>query len=81
MDNSVMGVIRTLTPDEAAERLKKLGVSTSAQKIRAGLEQGVYPFGVRIQMKGNVYEIYERLFNKWVEERIDKGDESSENNN
>jgi hypothetical protein len=62
--------IRTITPTQAAERLRQAGVSTSAERIRHGLEQGVYPFGEAVQMeKGYSYTIYEKLFDAYMEER------------
>jgi hypothetical protein len=63
-------VIQTITPAEAAERLRAVGVSTSAERIRAGLIQGVYPFGEAVKMeKGYSFAIYSRLFEEWVKER------------
>ena len=62
--------IDTLTPQEAAERLRNLGVSTSPDKIRCGIQQGVYPFGECVVMpKNREFIIYERLFNEWIEKR------------
>lgn len=62
-------ILPTITVKEAAERLKNLGVKTSPTKIMVGIQQGVYPFGVCIEMDKYQYEIYERKFDEWVSER------------
>ena len=64
-------MIGTLTVAEATERLRAQGLHISAETLRRGLEQGVYPFGEHIQGRtgGNVYYIYERLFEDWVQAR------------
>ena len=61
--------IETMTVAECVQALQKMGVKTSPLKLRAGISQGVYPFGVCIDMKEREFEIYSSLFYKWVEER------------
>lgn len=62
--------IDTLTPLAAYERLRDLGISTSPEKIRCGIQQGVYPFGECVVMpKNREFIIYERLLNEWIEKR------------
>ena len=62
--------IETLTVNEVVDELRALGVKTSPNKIRAGILQGVYPFGICIQMENNEFEIYRVPFDKWVAERV-----------
>ena len=64
-------MIETLTVAEATEKLRALGLRISAETLRKGLEQGVFPFGEHIQGRtgGNCYFIYRRLFDAWVKER------------
>lgn len=61
--------IETLNTVEAAEILRKIGLSTSAQKLRAGISQGVYPFGDCVQMTNSEYTIYKKKFYDWIAER------------
>ncbi len=62
-------VIETMTVQEVCDTLRDMGVKTTPIKIRAGIAQGVYPFGIRIQMENQEFEIYRALFEKWVDER------------
>lgn len=65
-----MGVIETLTPQEATEVLRKHGMKLSPDTLRHGLEQGLYPFGLCIQCdKQPVYQIFAKLFYRWIAER------------
>lgn len=61
--------IETMTPEEAAAAMRELGLRCSAEKIRDGIEQGKYPFGVCINMDRREFEIYRALFDRWVKER------------
>ena len=65
--------IETISVAEATERLRALGVKISSPTLRAGLQQGVYPFGVCIQPEDEdghpVYQIFVRLLDQWIEER------------
>ena len=62
--------LETLSISQAVNELRALGVKTSPNKIRAGIIQGVYPFGICIQMDNNEFEIYRVQFDKWVAERV-----------
>ena len=59
-----------MTPQEVCEELRKNGVSSSPDKIRAGIEQGAYDFGVVIHLATPVYEIYRKKFEQWLKENI-----------
>lgn len=65
--------IKTLTPEEAVERLRERGMKISPETIRRGLEQGVFSFGDAIQTSDRScrYLIYERLFTEWMAERME----------
>lgn len=64
-------MIETLTPAEATEQLRALGVKISPETLRDGLEQGKFPFGIAIKSRhgGNICQIYKKLFDEWVDER------------
>lgn len=68
-----MKEIQTITPAEATERMRALGIKISPEVIRAGLEQGVFPFGFAIRTGDGTarYIIFEKLFNEWVEARAE----------
>jgi hypothetical protein len=60
----------TMTPDEASRHLKQNGFNLSAQHIRYGLQQNVYPFGDAVRMKKQTeYSIYKRLLDEWIKLR------------
>lgn len=65
--------VETLTPDAAVTIMRDAGISTSAETVRAGLKQGVFPFGDYIQAeKSPVFIIYRRKLEEWLEERAVK---------
>ena len=59
-----------MTPDEVAIDLRQVGVRVTAEHIRAGIKQGVYPFGIFIQMASPVYEIYRKDYETWKETHL-----------
>lgn len=66
-------IIKTLTPQAAAERLRAAGMRITPDTIRYGLQQGTFPFGDHIQRDGGpVYFVYEELLEKWITERASK---------
>ena len=71
-------MIKTLTTQEAVEGLRSHGLKISPERLRLGLEQRVYPFGVVVVMESGqrVPEIYSVLLDQWIAERSDKGCES-----
>ena len=76
-----MKLMKILTVNEACRILTEHGFSVSpahlGAHLGAGLQQGVYPFGVAIQMKQWVYEIYDTLLYKWIDERSAEREEVS----
>ena len=69
--------IPTLTVKQVYERMSELGLKTSERKIRAMINQGKYPWGVSCQMKHREYEIYEVLFDLWLESVTKTVDENA----
>lgn len=62
-------IIETITPEEATKRLRVMGMSMSPETMRAGIIQGVYPFGDVVQCeKGPKFTIYCKKFYDWVRE-------------
>ena len=49
--------IETLSVKQAVDELRALGIKTSPDKIRAGILQGAFPFGVCIKMENFECEI------------------------
>lgn len=67
-------MIPTLTPKEAVDRLRELGMNTSETAIRDGIEQKIFPFGDCVVIndgakRGRRFYIYEKLFDEWIAER------------
>ena len=64
--------IETMTLCELAVRMRQLGVPTSNERLAAGIEAGLYPFAICIRTpegKHRIFEIYTKLFYRWVAER------------
>lgn len=60
----------TLSPAAAAKILNEEGFPISAEKIRFGLQQGVYPFGDAVKMASEYsYAVYSALLTRWIAER------------
>lgn len=70
MEAATQEKIETMSVMEVYEELKSMGVKTTPIKIRAAIAQGLYPFGICIQMKEQEFEIYRALFDKWKAERV-----------
>ncbi len=64
----------TMSPEEVANTLREIGVHTSATRIREGIRQGKYPFGIVIDFATPAYEIYRKDFEKWMHEKFDIAD-------
>ena len=63
----VENMIETLTPREAADYLRSIGMGTSAETIRKGIEQGVFPFGDAVKTgEGYTYYIYRGRLERWI---------------
>lgn len=63
-------IIETMTLNETVRRLRLLGVSTTETKVANAIQAGLYPWGICIPGRKHMcYEIYVKLFDKWVAER------------
>ena len=62
--------IEVMNPREASDYLRELGMRTSAETLRFGIKQGVFPFGICIETDNTpVYHIFKRLLDDWIAER------------
>ena len=63
-------IIETMTLNETVRRVRLLGVSTTVTKVANAIQAGLYPWGICIPGRKHMcYEIYVKLFDKWVAER------------
>ena len=54
----------------STEIMRASGMSMTTNTLRAGLQQGVFPFDDYIEReKGPVYHINKKLFDRWMAER------------
>jgi len=66
-----MQAIITLTPEEATERLRKMGMCISPEIVRGGIQQGVFPFGDCIKTeKSRRFFVYTAMLDRWIDERL-----------
>ena len=65
-----MSRIATLPPQDAAQYLRDRGLSISPDTLRQGIKQGVYPFGIVIEMERSpVFQIVKKQLDAWIAER------------
>ena len=63
-------LLSVISAEKAVEIINAHGWHTNIHHVYAGLACGAYPFGVAIPMgKSTVYEVYEPLLLKWIDER------------
>lgn len=64
-------MIKALTAQEATERLRAAGLRISPDTLRAGIQQGVFPFGNCITDGDKVKwcYIYDKQMEAWIRER------------
>ena len=60
--------IHTMTIQETVQDLRSHGFSIGIPKLKAGIEQGVFPFGKMISMEHHEYIIYRSLYERWLKE-------------
>ena len=62
--------VPTLTLQETVARMRAVGISTSESAVANALEQGLYPFGIAIQMhKSRKIEVYAKLLEEYLAAR------------
>lgn len=58
----------TITPQEACDRLQAAGFKIGYDKLRIGLQQGIFPFGSTIRTgKGYEYILYRSDLNDFIQ--------------
>lgn len=62
-------IVKTMNVEEAADLMRQAGIRTSAERVRMGIQQGVYPWGDAVKMGTMSHIVYTKLFWKWMEER------------
>lgn len=63
-------IVRTMTITELVEDLRKHGIKTDRPKVTAFIIRGLYPFAIGFREKSANCEIYTKLYEKWLEERV-----------
>ena len=43
-------IVKTMNVEEAADLMRQAGIRTSAERVRMGIQQGVYPWGDAVKM-------------------------------
>lgn len=64
-------IVRTMTVQQAAKAMREAGISISDDRVRAGIEQGVYPWGDCVKMRSPEYMVYCKLFDNWMKARAE----------
>lgn len=64
-----MKTIATMDLNECAAYLRDHGLRISNESLADGIQQGAYPFGVCIEGKRRIFQIFTRLVNEWISER------------
>lgn len=69
--------IETMTLNELAKSMRNLGLTVNNEALACAIESGLYPFAICYRSKEanshRHFEIYRKLFNKWVAERASDG--------
>lgn len=58
----------TLTPEQAAGCFHFAGIKISPEAIRNGIEQGVFPFAIMIELNKRNFIISKHKLQTWLEE-------------
>jgi len=69
----------TITPEEACERMRAVGMKITATVVRNGIKQGVFPFGDAIESETPGpfrFFVYPKLLGEWLKEKgLTQGDD------
>ena len=73
------GVIETMNVRDLSVKLRALGMKVSESTLSQGIEQGVYPFGhcIKTTTDGRRFEVFTRLVDEWIAERLVPADAQS----
>ena len=58
-----------MTVADAVKGMREAGIKTSPDRVKAGIKQGVYPWGDCIKMRSPEYTMYRKMFEQWMKER------------
>ena len=63
--------IETVTVEETVRILRDCGMNISRETLGAGLQSGVFPFGIHTKgpKGGNVYWVFKRQLDEWIDAR------------
>ena len=67
-------IVKTMSVEEAVDIMRQSGIKSSPEKVKLGIQQGVYTWGDCIQMNAPSCTVYSKLFFKWLEERGEEVD-------
>lgn len=62
-------IVQTMTVADAVKVMREAGIKTGPDRVMAGIEQGVYPWGDCIKMRSPEYTVYCKMFEQWLKER------------
>ena len=62
-------IVQTMTVADAVKAMREAGIKTGPDRVMAGIEQGVYPWGDCIKMRSPEYTVYRKMFEQWLKER------------
>ena len=56
----------TITPERATQIIRDAGVQIGTETLRAGIEQGIFPFGVCIEANKRIFIISKKKLAEWL---------------
>ena len=62
-------ILQTMTVADAVKTMREAGIKSSPDRVMAGIEQGVYPWGDCIKLRSPEYTVYRKMFEQWMKER------------
>ena len=58
-----------MTVADTVKVMRDAGIKSSPDRVMAGIEQGVYPWGDCIKLRSPEYTVYRKVFEQWMKER------------
>ena len=58
-----------MTVTDAVKAMRDAGIRSSPDRVMAGIEQGVYPWGDCVKLRSLEYTVYRKMFEQWMKER------------
>lgn len=69
-------IVKTMTINEAADIMRQAGIRGSAERVKLGIQQGVYKWGDCIRMENSPQcVVYAKPFFEWLKERGEEVEE------